>query len=104
MNIAILVGIMSVMTMVTRFLPFVLFRKNTPAYITYLGNILPSAVIAMLVVYCLKDISLNSAPFGVPELLSAVSVVMLQVWKHNSILSILSGTILYMLLVQLVFV
>ena len=104
MYVAILVGIMSIMTIVTRFLPFVLFRKKTPAYIAYLGDILPSAIIAMLVLYCLKDISFQSAPFGIPELIAAFVVVLLQAWKHNAILSILSGTVLYMVLVQLVFI
>lgn len=104
MKLAILIAIMAVVTMLTRFLPFVLFRKKTPAYIAYLGDILPSAIIAMLVVYCLKDIQFQQAPFGAPEGIASLAVIVLQAWKHNAILSILTGTILYMLLVQLIFV
>lgn len=101
---AILVAIMSLMTIATRFLPFVLFRKKTPCYIAYLGDILPSAIIAMLVIYCLKDISFKNTPFGIPEIISSCVVIALQAWKHNSIISILSGTGFYMILVQMVFV
>ena len=68
-----------------------------------MGKVLPPAIIGMLVIYCLKDISLLTAPFGIPELVGAVSVVALQVWKRNSLLSILAGTVIYMVLVQAVF-
>ena len=92
-------------TAATRFIPFLIFRKkeSTPAIITYLGQVLPCAIIGMLVVYCLKDISFLSAPFGVPEILGCVIVAALHVWKRNSLLSIGVGTVCYMLLVQLVF-
>lgn len=103
MHAAALVAVMSVMTILTRFLPFIVFRKNTPRYITYLGKVLPPAIIGMLVIYCLKDVSLLAKPFGIPELIAAACVVGLQVWKRNSLISILTGTVLYMVLVQMVF-
>ena len=100
---AVLVLIMAIFTWLLRFLPFLIFRKNTPAYIVYLGKVLPSAIIGMLVIYCLKDVNVTAAPFGLPELIAAVSVVALQCWKRNSLISILFGTILYMLLIQVAF-
>ena len=103
MNAAILIAVMAAVTMLLRFLPFIIFTKNTPEYISYLGRVLPAALIGMLVIYCLKDVSIASAPHGIPELIAALSVVGLQVWKRNSLLSILAGTVVYMLLVQLVF-
>ena len=103
MHAAALVAAMSVMTILTRFLPFIVFRKNTPRYITYLGKVLPPAIIGMLVIYCLKDVSLLAKPFGIPELIAAACVVGLQVWKRNSLISILTGTVVYMVLVQMVF-
>ncbi len=69
----------------------------------YLGQVLPAAIIGMLVVYCLKDTKFLSAPFGVPELVAGLLVVGLHVWKRNILLSILAGTVAYMLLTQLVF-
>lgn len=106
MNHAILViAVTSVVTAVLRFIPFLIFggKRETPAYISYLGRLLPYAVMAMLVVYCLRNISFAAAPFGAPELISCAVVALLHVWKRSSILSILGGTVCYMLLVQLVF-
>ena len=102
---AALVATMAVVTILLRFLPFLIFRagKPIPPYVAYLGDVLPQAIIGMLVVYCLKDTAVTAAPYGAPELLAALSVVGLQAWKRNSLLSILSGTAVYMLLVQLVF-
>ncbi len=90
---------------INRFLPFVLFpdHKQPPKYVAYLGNVLPPAVMALLVVYCLKGISLNTTPYGLPELLGIGMVVLLHQWKHNTLLSIAGGTIGYMLLVNFVF-
>ncbi len=99
---ALLVGIMALVTMLLRFLPFLIFRKGrTPAYISYLGDVLPQAIIGMLVIYCLKDVSLTSAPYGLPELLAALAVVGLQVWRRSSLISILSGTAIYMVLIRI---
>ena len=103
MNAAVLVSVLALVTILLRFLPFLIFRKQTPAYITYLGRVLPPAIIGMLVVYCLKDITLTVRPHGLPELIAAACVVGLQVWRRNALISILSGTILYMLLIQTVF-
>jgi len=102
MTAAILIGTMSVTTILLRFLPFLLFRKETPRYVTYLGEVLPQAIIGMLVIYCLKDVSLTVRPFGIPELISVACVIALQAWKRNSLLSILTGTAVYMVLVQMV--
>ena len=100
---AVLVTVMSAVTVLLRFLPFLVFRKKIPAYITYLGRVLPPAIIGMLVIYCLKDTAVTAAPFGTPELIAGALVVALQAWKRNALLSILSGTAVYMLLIQLVF-
>lgn len=100
---AILVAVMSLVTILLRFLPFLVFRKKVPPCITYLGRVLPPAIIGMLVIYCLKDTVITSAPFGLPELIAGVMVVLLQTWKRNALLSILCGTVVYMLLIQLVF-
>ena len=103
MNAAVLIAVMAIVTMILRFLPFIVFNKNTPAYISYLGKVLPTALIGMLVIYCFKDVPVLESPHGIPELIAALSVVVLQAWKRNSLISILSGTVIYMLLVQLVF-
>ena len=103
MNSAILVATMAIVTMLLRFLPFIVFRKETPEYISYLGKVLPPAIIGMLVIYCLKDVNMLSSPFGIPELIAALCVVGMQIWKRNSLVSILSGTVIYMVLVQSIF-
>ncbi len=93
-------------TMCTRFLPFLVFRsdKATPAFIIKLGKMLPYAVIGLLVVYCLKGVSLTEGSHGIPEAAAVLAVVALHLWKKNTLLSIGAGTALYMVLVQLVFV
>lgn len=98
-----LIAIMAVVTAAIRFAPFVLFQKKTPKAILFLGEVLPYSVMAMLVVYCLKDIKLLSGSHGLPELIAVLVVVGLHKWKHNTLLSILVGTICYMALVQFVF-
>ena len=102
---ALLILICALVTAATRFLPFLIFgsKEKTPAFITSLGKVLPGASIAMLVVYCLKDISFLTYPYGIPELLGCAAVAALHVWKRNSLLSIGVGTVFYMVLVQLVF-
>lgn len=91
-------------TMVTRFLPFVIFPegKTPPAFIGYLSTVLPYAVIGLLVVYCMKDAVFTSL-HGLPELIAIAFIVVLHKWKHNTLLSIGAGTVLYMALVQTVF-
>lgn len=100
---ALLVLVMAAVTVLLRFLPFLVFRKKTPPYVAYLGEVLPAAIIGMLVVYCLKDTAITRPPFGAPEIIAAAAVVGLQVWKRESLLSILGGTAIYMVLVQAVF-
>lgn len=92
-------------TMTTRFLPFIIFPagKPTPKYIQYLGNVLPGAVFGMLVIYCLKNISIFTGSYGIPELISIIFVIILHLFKRQMLLSISGGTILYMLLVQFIF-
>lgn len=94
-----------VATMLTRFIPFLLFPagKPTPKYIQYLGKVLPAAVFGLLVIYCLKDVSLFAGSHGIPVLISIALVIGLHLWKKQMLLSIAGGTICYMLLVQLVF-
>lgn len=103
MKSGVLVAVMAAVTILLRFLPFWVFKGKTPAYITYLGKVLPPAIIGMLVIYCLRNTSIQAAPHGLPELIAAVIVVGLQAWKRNALVSILSGTVAYMLMVQLVF-
>lgn len=105
MHDILLIAVAVLVTMATRFLPFLIFgeKRKTPAIIEHLGEVLPCAIMGMLVVYCLKDVSFLSAPFGLPELIACVVVAALHVWKRNSLLSIGGGTVCYMLLVQLVF-
>lgn len=98
------VGMVILGTALTRFLPFLLFPagRPTPRYIRYLGAVLPAAVFGLLVVYCLRDVSLLSGSHGIPELISIAAVVGLHMWKRQMLLSIAGGTVCYMLLVQLV--
>lgn len=95
-------------TMLTRFLPFLLFplfpeSKEPPRFITYLGTVLPYAMTGLLVVYSLKGVRLTSGSHGIPELLAIIAIALLHIWKRNMLLSIAGGTAVYMLLVQLVF-
>ena len=100
------IAVMSIVTFLTRALPFLLFDRGSapPKIILYLGRVLPPAVIAMLIIYCLKDISFAQVGSWLPQLISVAVVVVLHLWKHNNLLSIFGGTILYMVLVQAVFV
>jgi branched-subunit amino acid transport protein AzlD len=90
-------------TMTTRFLPFLIFseKRQTPAFIQYIGKYLPSAVFGMLVIYCLKNVSFVSGTHGVPELIAIVVTVLLHKWKRQMLLSIAGGTACYMLLLHL---
>ncbi len=92
-------------TMLTRFLPFLIFTpgRPTPRYIQYIGKVLPPAVFGLLVVYCLKNVSLLAGSHGLPEAIAIAVVAALHLWKRQMLLSIAGGTVVYMLLVQLVF-
>lgn len=93
-------------TQLTRWLPFLLFPENRqpPEAVTYLGRVLTPAVMGLLVVYCLKGVSLTAPPHGIPEALAILTTILLHRWKSNVLLSIVGGTALYMILIQGVFV
>ena len=100
-----LVVIISVVTMLLRFMPMWIFGngKQTPKLIQYMGKVLPYAIMGMLVVFCLKDVSLIRPPYGILELIACMIVIGLHVWKRNTALSIVGGTVAYMMLVQRLF-
>ena len=98
-----LIAVVSIVTIALRFLPFVVFRDRTPQTVLYLGKVLPYAIMGMLVIYCLKDTAFTSLAGWTPQAISVALVVALHRLKHNTLLSILAGTVCYMLLVQLVF-
>ncbi|MBE6728008.1 MAG: branched-chain amino acid transporter AzlD [Ruminococcaceae bacterium] len=99
------VGMVVIGTMLTRFLPFLIFPsgKPTPKFVQYLGKYLSVAVFGLLVVYCLKDVDVFSFSYGLPELISIIIVILLHLWKRQMLISIAAGTVCYMLLVQFVF-
>ena len=99
------IALCALATMLTRFLHFLLFssRRPTPKYVRYLGRALPPAIFGMLVVYCLKNVSIVSGSHGLPELIAIAVTVGLHLWKRQTLLSIAGGTIAHMLLIQLVF-
>lgn len=99
------IGMVVLGTMITRFLPFLLFPagKPVPRYVQYLGKALPSAVFGLLVIYCLKNVDLMQGSHGIPELLSLAAVAALHLWKRQMLLSIAGGTVFYMALVQQIF-
>lgn len=103
------IAVMAIVTFLTRVLPFLLFDRgeSPPKLVLYLGRVLPPAIIAMLIVYCLRSLRAASlfVPAGwLPQVIAVAAVVVLHLWKHNNLLSIFGGTILYMVLVQAVFV
>ncbi len=99
------IGMVVLGTMMTRFIPFILFPSGrpTPKYVQYLGKVLPSAALGLLVIYSVKDVTFLSGSHGVPELISIVVIMMLHLWRRNMLISIAGGTLLYMFLVQFVF-
>ena len=99
------IAVASIVTMLIRAFPFAVFGgdKKRPAMIDYLADVLPYAIMGMLVVYCLKNVSLVTAPHGLSELIACVLVVLLHLWKRNTLLSIIAGTAAYMFLIQVVF-
>lgn len=99
------IGLCVAGTMLTRFLPFLLFKEDrkTPEFVQYIGKFLPSAVFGMLVVYCLKDVDVLEGSHGLPELIAILVTGGLHIWKRQMLLSIAGGTICYMLLVHFVF-
>lgn len=101
-RVILIILVVAAVTLALRTLPFILFgKRKTPPFIEYLGRYLPYAVMGMLVVYCLKSTALISAPFGLPEAVSVLVVVVLHTIKRNTLLSIVAGTLCYMILTQL---
>lgn len=100
-----LIAVTAVVTALLRFLPFWLFRgrEKTPAAITYLSRVLPAAVMAMLVVYCLRGVSFAAVGGWLPYLIACGVTALLYIWRRSTLFSIIAGTVSYMLLVQLVF-
>lgn len=94
------IGMVVLGTMMTRFIPFILFPsgRSTPPYVHYLGKVLPAAALGLLVIYSMKDVSLLAGNHGVPELISVTIVALFHIWRRNMLLSIASGTIVYMLI------
>ncbi len=105
MHSGLLILTMAVVTALLRFLPFLIWngKRKTPSYILFLGKHLPYAIMGMLVVYCLKGVEITTFPHGLPELIAVVAVALLHIWKKNTLLSIIGGTVLYMILIQIVF-
>ena len=99
-----LIAVMAAVTLLIRFLPFLLFSKRTPRLLLYLGQVLPYAIMAMLAVYCLRSTDFMGPGHGVAETVSVLLVVVLHKWRHNTLLSILGGTLCYMLFVQVILV
>ena len=99
------IAVMAVVTFLTRALPFLLFDRGErpPKLVLYLGRVLPAAIIAMLIIYCLRGVSFAAPGGWVPQLLCVAVVVALHLWKHNNLLSVFGGTVLYRVLVQAVF-
>ena len=103
---AAVIAVMAAVTLLTRALPVLLFDRGgkPPETVLYLGRVLPPAVIAMLVVYCLRGVELSTVSGWLPQAIAVAAVVGLHKWKHNTLLSIFGGTLLYMVLVQMVFI
>lgn len=100
--VMIMIAVMAGVTMLLRFLPFMIFgERKTPAFIDFLGKYLPYAIMGMLVVYCLKGVSFISAPFGIPEMIAVAVTAGLHVWRRNTLISIICGTVCYMILIHL---
>lgn len=101
-----IIAVTAVCTIFIRAIPFLIFggKKSVPEFIHYLGNFLPAAIMATLVVYCLRGIHLFQGTHGIPELTAAGLVAFLHSWKKNILLSVGLGTIYYMFMVQIVFV
>lgn len=99
------IGLCIAGTMLTRFLPFIVFRENreTPAFIQYIGKYLPSAVFGMLVIYCLRNVHVLQGSHGLPEFISIAVTTALHLWKRQMLISIAGGTICYMLLIHFLF-
>lgn len=99
-----IIAVCAVCTLLTRALPFLLFRDRAlPPAMAYLGRVLPAAIMVTLLVYCLRSISFSSVELFAPQLISCAITIALHLWKRSTLLSIAGGTVCCMLLTQLVF-
>ena len=96
-----IIGVIVAVQLVLRFLPFLIFRRHTPRAILYLEKVLPYAIMGMLVVYCLKDLSFAAQTHGIPEIAAVLAVILLHKWRHNTMLSVFGGTAFYMILLRI---
>ena len=106
LHLGITIAVFSAATMLTRFLPFMIFSskdQQPPEVVRYLGRVLPAAIFGMLIVYCLKSVTPFAGNRGIPEALAIAVTIALHKWKHQTLVSIAGGTVCYVLLVQLVF-
>lgn len=101
-----IIAVVALCTLLTRALPFVIFggKREVPQVIRYLGRMLPPAIMAILVVYCMKGVDFLGGNHGLPEMIASLVVVLMHLWKRNTLLSIGTGTVCYMILVQAVFI
>lgn len=104
MHDLLLIAVIAFITLLTRYLPFLIFKNKSYPVIEYLGDVLPFAIMAMLVVYCLRSVDLLSGNHGVCEIIGVGSVILLHLLKRNILLSIIGGTVIYMLCVQIIFI
>ena len=100
------IAVAAICTFATRLVPFALFggKKEVPAVITYLGKVLPPAIIATLIIYCVRSVDFTASPHRAAEIIAIVVTALLHIWKKNTLISIGGGTILYMILVQFIFI
>ncbi|MBM6842038.1 AzlD domain-containing protein [[Clostridium] spiroforme] len=104
MHDILLILVIAAVTFLTRVIPFIAFENKSYPLIEYLGDVLPYSIMAMLVVYCLKSVDLLHGNHGICEMIGVVSVILLHVWKRNTLLSIIGGTLIYMICVQMIFI
>jgi branched-subunit amino acid transport protein AzlD len=101
---AAIIGIVAIMTWITRGLPYLLFtKKGPPQIVAYLGTVLPASIMVILVIYCLRNTQFTTFPYGAAEIISLFLVVVLQFWRRNTLVSIFAGTVCYMVLLRTVF-
>lgn len=101
-QVLITIGVAVLATVLTRALPFLIFseKRSLPKFVEYIGKVLPGAVFGLLVIYCFKSVSIFQSPFGIPELVASAAVVAVHLWKRSMLISVLSGTVVYMVMVQ----
>ncbi|MNW34955.1 Branched-chain amino acid transport protein (AzlD) [compost metagenome] len=101
-----IIAVVAITTGLLRYLPFLIFRdaEKVPNWVYYLGKVLPSALMAMLVVFCFRSINFLGGSHGVPEMIASVIVIFSYKWKKNTLLSLGVGTVIYMFLVQVIFI